>query len=117
VVEVDIGALVEAMVGWFLRRRGHVVVHVSEAVLNLVHGLKSQGGEALTASRAILHPAAQAFSSCQRLVASLVEYIQSLSCEQPRGVAQQLRRLLIVSTGSARACVWVSLYHLAAARP
>lgn len=36
VVEVDIGALVEAMVGWFLRRRGDVVVDVCEAVGDLV---------------------------------------------------------------------------------
>lgn len=39
VVEVDIGALVEAVVGWLLRRRGHVVVDVGEAVVDLVCGL------------------------------------------------------------------------------
>ena len=59
VVEVDIGAFVEAVMRWPVRRRGEVVMHVCESTPNVrvAHrGKRVEGSPLLKASRAALRP-------------------------------------------------------------
>lgn len=80
VVEVDIGALIEAMMRGSLGRWGDVVVNVCKAVLASVLTLSRHIIDWLTASGATPRPVVEALCSVSGLSVRLPRYLTSPQC-------------------------------------